>query len=72
MEQTKEIHDYISIRNKRIVLEYANRFKSVKEALKIFHVPKRHFINPGLATVLFSEITNFKKAGINGLLFLLR
>ena len=45
MEQTKEIHDYISIRNKRIVLEYANRFKSVKEALKIFHVPKRHFIN---------------------------
>jgi transposase InsO family protein len=43
MEQTKEIRAYLSFKHKCIVLEHAKKFKTIKEALKIFHVPKSTF-----------------------------
>lgn len=40
MEKTKEISQYINYRNKLIILENVKKFKSVKEALKVFNIPK--------------------------------
>ena len=40
MEKTKEISKYLNYRNKLIILENVRRFKTVKEALTVFGIPR--------------------------------
>ena len=42
MEKTKEISKYLNYRNKLIILENVRRFKTVKEALTVFGIPKTY------------------------------
>lgn len=59
MEKTKEISQYINYRNKLIILENIKKFKSVKEALKVFNIPKSTYYKWNKA---------FKKEGAAGLI----
>ena len=59
MEKTKEISQYINYRNKLIILENIKKFKSFKEALKVFNIPKSTYYKWNKA---------FKKEGASGLI----
>ena len=59
MEKTKEISQYINYPNKLIILENIKKFKSVKDALKVFNIAKSTYYKWDKA---------FKKEGISGLL----